>query len=278
VYNGFLVTAALYVLLLVAFGTSAQGEGSVKHAAPSYSVESVLNSTTYQPGPFAPNTIVSIFGEELAYSEEAAPAHALPLRLARVQVLSMRGQLGEPLPLHYVGPGQINFLLPDSLEPGPVFIRVSREGTAGPEVRIVLQETAPALFPWGEGLAIALHVEGELRPLITPDHPARPGEAVELYATGLGRAALVLKDGEVPAIPPFTIPGLTLKKRADLRVLVAGQPLDPARIIYAGLTPGCAALYQINFFLPENAPSDPEIRIAIGERISLEGLKLPLRP
>lgn len=276
----FSVIRALCLLLAVAFGTTARAEGSGKHAAPSYSAENIVVSTTYQAGPFAPNTIATIFGSDLAYSTEAASeltkaGDLLPGRLARVQVLAMRGNLGTPLPLHYVSPGQINFLIPDSLDPGDLTVRVVREGTAGPEAQIALQDVAPALIPCDTGVLTATHLDGTL---VSPDSPARRGEWVVLYVTGLGRTVQRLRDGEIPGLEPPSIAGYVIARLEELQVLVAGQPLDPARIYYAGLTPGAAALYQINMQLPEDTPADPEIRVALGARVSQEGLKLPLQP
>ncbi|HWQ55830.1 MAG TPA: hypothetical protein VN442_19235 [Bryobacteraceae bacterium] len=274
------MTAAPCVLLMVVFGTSALAESSGNDDAPSYTASSIVNSTTNQPGPFAPNTIVTIYGSRLANGEQAATEetiqeYRLPLRLARVQVLDRRGGLGVPLPLHYVGPEQINFLLPDSLDPGDVYVSVSREGRAGPVVRITVQEAAPALFPYDGGTVIATHLDGSL---ITPASSARPGEVVVLYCTGLGRTAQRLHDGELPDVPRVPLAGLMLKDLNALKVLLNGEPVHHARILYAGLTPGIAALYQINLLLPDDAPADPEVRLTIGKNLSMEGLKLPLQP
>lgn len=271
---------ALCLTPVVAFGTTAWAEGSTRHAAPSYSASGIVVSTTYQPGPFAPNTIVTVFGSDLAYSVEAASSlnivsNLLPTRLARVQVLAMRGQLGTPLPLHYASPGQINFVLPGSAVPGDLDICVVREGISGPVVRIPLQDVAPALIPLETGWLTATHADGAL---VTPSHPARPGEWVVLYATGLGPTVQRLRDGEVPGLQPPSIAGYAIARLEEFRVLFAGRPLERARIYYAGLTPGVTALYQVNAQVPEDAPADPEIRIAIGERSSQEGLKLPLQP
>ena len=41
-----------------------------------------------------------------------------------------------------------------------------------------------------------------------------------------------------------------------------------------GVAPGFAGLYQINFRVPEDAENSPQVRAAIGERLSLEGLRL----
>jgi uncharacterized protein (TIGR03437 family) len=91
---------------------------------------------------------------------------------------------------------------------------------------------------------------------------------------------LRLRDGEFPAVPPLTLAAITIKRLSEFRVTLAGAAVEPSRIIYAGLTPapGIAALYQINLQLPEQLPPDPEIRIAIGERVSPAGIKLTVRP
>ncbi len=61
-------------------------------------------------------------------------------------------------------------------------------------------------------------------------------------------------------------------------MLLNGTAVESARIGYAGLSPGFAGLYQINVQLPEDLETDPEIRIALGEEMSQEGVKLPAQP
>jgi uncharacterized protein (TIGR03437 family) len=46
---------------------------------------------------------------------------------------------------------------------------------------------------------------------------------------------------------------------------------------YAGLTPQSAGLYQINLQLPDSGPTDPELRVSIGDQSSQAGVKLALR-
>ena len=272
--------APLALLLAVAFGTSALAESSGRRAGPSYTPAGMAVATNNRPGPFAPNQIVSLYGSDLAYSTEAAGGanirdNLLPDRLARVQVLVMSGKAGIPVPLLYVSAEQINFVLPDSLDPGEYDIVVAREGTSGPLARIGLQDVAPAFVENPAGIAVATHADGAP---VTADSPARPGEVVVLYATGLGPSVLRLRDGEVPAIPPLPLSGLVIKRLAELRVLLAGEAVDASRVLYAGLTPGLAALYQVNVQLPDQLPADPEIRLAIGDIFSPEAVKLPVLP
>jgi hypothetical protein len=45
----------------------------------------------------------------------------------------------------------------------------------------------------------------------------------------------------------------------------------------AGISPPYAGLFQINLRIPEDAPSDPEIRCGFPERMSLAGSTLLIR-
>lgn len=267
------MTASHLAVLLVAFGTSAYGESSRRAAAPAYSATSIVHSATNRPGPFAPNTVVSIYGTDLSYNTEtAAPKdNVTPDKAAGVQVLAN----GTPAPLLYVSPAQINFIIPASFVEGTLEVRVVREGTSGPAVKFNLDALAPGLFQVDGGPALAAHPDGSV---VTAEQPARPGESIVLYAAGLGYTALQLRDGEVPWVPPLTAANLAIKRQSDLRILLDGKPLETASVTYAGLMPGYAALYHIKVNLPADTPVNPEVRIAIGESISPEGVKLLVQP
>ena len=63
----------------------------------------------------------------------------------------------------------------------------------------------------------------------------------------------------------------------DFRVVLNGTDVDSHLVLYAGVTPGFAGLFQINLQLPANAPSNPEIRIGYGAQLSPAGRILPLQ-
>jgi len=104
--------------------------------------------------------------------------------------------------------------------------------------------------------------------LITPGSPALAGETVVVYACGLGRT--------LPNPAPGVIPqsAALIQRLSDLKVYLGGTAVDPASILYAGLTPGSAGLYQIDLILPASLGTDPEIRVAIADQSSPAGLKL----
>src|ERR1035437_4348012 len=135
--------------------------GSVWGAGPSYSAAGIVNASNYAVGPFAPNSVIAVFGVGLARDEHTLveadlvackssilAARCLPLELNYVRVYVQ----DQPVPLLYVGPGQINFLMPTSGIPGPVTVRVATQGITGqdlggPYAPVPRAPAAPALFP-----------------------------------------------------------------------------------------------------------------------------------
>ena len=235
---------------------------------PFYTAASIVNTSNYTGGPFAPNSILSIFGTGLSRgtaSQTADDIHAgaLPFEMAYTRVYVDNA----PAPLFYVSATQINVLMPPTESVGARKIRVAREGITGPEITVTLVDAAPALFLMSGGYAIATHANNQL---ITADSPAHSGEIIVIYATGLGRTAPTPAAEEIPAKPAQIV------RLADLRVMLNGAAVPASRIQYAGLTPGYAGLYQINVALPDGLPADPEIRVAILDQTSPAGLKLPV--
>jgi uncharacterized protein (TIGR03437 family) len=81
-----------------------------------------------------------------------------------------------------------------------------------------------------------------------------------VYATGLGATEPNPGPGEVPQTAA-TIVGV-----ASLAVSLDGAVLPSYLIKYAGVTPGCVGLYQINIELPTSVGTDPVIQVAVGSQ------------
>ena len=238
-------------------------------AAPAYSAASVVNASNYSAGPFAPNSVLSVFGSGLARSAESLTAGDirngfLPVELNYTRVLVDN----IPAPLFYVSDTQVNFLVPSKQINGDARVQVIREGLFGPMITISIVDAAPALFAQPDGFAIATHADNSL---IASGSPAHANEVVVVYATGLGKAVTNPAAGE---LPPYVS---QIANLAALKVSLDGVAVDASRIQYAGLTPGSAGLYQINLTLPANPGNDPEIRVAVGAVSSPAGLKLAVK-
>ena len=241
-------------------------EGLAWAQAPSYSAASIVNGANFTAGAAAPNSFLSLFGSNLAWDAQPLTTDlitngCLPISLAGVQVWVGSAYA----PLYYVSPTQINLLIPANLKPGPVTLRVVRQGVTGPEITLTLASAAPQLFATTEGYLIAQHADYSL---INPDAPAHPGEVIVVYAIGLGQTAPQPEPGEIPTYPGW------MTQLSDLQVTVGGVALTPDRIWYAGLTPGWPGLYQINLVLPDPLDANPELLVAVGSQVSSTGLKL----
>jgi uncharacterized protein (TIGR03437 family) len=71
-----------------------------------------------------------------------------------------------------------------------------------------------------------------------------------LYLTGLGAVDNAVSDGApAPSKEPLA------RVTGPLAVYIGGQLVPASSILYAGLAPGLASLYQINLQVPQTVPS-----------------------
>ena len=186
-----------------------------------YSAASIVNAATQTGDALAPNTIATIYGQNLSPVAYAVAAGDLagglmPTALQGVTVLVR----GIPCGLFYVAPGQINFLIPYELTAGAANLVVVRQGTAGPSVNIQLSATAPGFFQWNGNAAVAVHLDGRL---VSKDLPAHAGEVILLYAAGLGRTTPDAVSGKIAS---FAAP---IAAAGQMQVLVYDKRPDAAR-------------------------------------------------
>ncbi len=240
---------------------------TVPSTAPSYTAASIVQAATQQAAALAPNTIATIYGSNLAYDTRAITSAdltggALPTSLDGVTV-TVNGIL---CGLFYVSPGQINYLVPYQVTAASAAVQVVRQGVRGPVVTIALAPTSPAFFEWNGNQAIAVHADGTL---ISTAAPAASGEAIVLFAAGLGRTS----PDVTPNAPPAA--AASLLYAPQLQVWLNGVAMAAGSVLYAGVTPGFAGLYQINLRLPAPVPSNPAIQVTIGSQSSPPAVVLP---
>lgn len=258
--------ALLLVAALAGF-TQGIGNGATREA-PSYSATSVVNSASNQVGAVAPNTFLTIYGSNLAYTTKAvseADIHdnVLPTILPGTGVSVYINRIRAHM--FYVSPSQLNVLIPADARPGPAQLQVVLDNVLGPSINLTLAASAPALFQYGEHTAIAVHADGRL---LSDEAPGTAGEDVVLYATGLGQTVPSAIYGVIPRAAAL------IADAPLFRVLLDGVAVDPSRVSYVGAAPGFAGLYQINLKLPDSIGSNPEIRLQTTDAISPAGIQL----
>lgn len=236
---------------------------------PQYSAESIVCEASGMPGLFAPNSLISIHGRHLAWVERSRTDDdvrdgTLPLILPGTSVVVMVNGLAAPVQI--VSPERVTFLMPPGLAEGRAEIRLIHAGRSGPGARVELAAQAPALFLWEPGIALARHAESS--EWVEPGRPALPGDEVIVYAAGLGATDPPLEYRRMPEAPA------EIAARDSLLLWLNEHALGGEDILYAGVMPGFPGLYEVRFKLPAGIPSNPVLRLQIGERFSQEEIRL----
>jgi uncharacterized protein (TIGR03437 family) len=185
----------------------------------------------------APGALLSLFGERLSHGEQIATR--LPLA---VQMNAVRAAIAnQPAPLLFVSPGQINLEVPSSLAPGTHPLTVWHAGSESQPFNLTVASVAPQIFSLsqdgtGQG-AILIASTGIIAG--PQGRPARPGEIIEIYCTGLGASA------------------------QPVEVLIGGLQ---ASVLFSGAAPGFAGLNQVNARVPAVQPA-----LSVPVRITIAG-------
>ncbi len=202
----------------------------------------IQNSAAETPhNTVAPGSAVAIYGVNLAADLAAAPAGKLPHTLEHVTV-RVGGQV---VPLFFVSPGQINVQLPSNLVDGKHTLTVHLEGKPEASETFIVARNAPGLFSIGDGkaaIAVATHQDGTA---ISAHSPARHGEVVTLYGTGLGPYHPEPADGvAVPANAKYPL--------ADSVMLMNGK--QQASPVWAGAAPAKIAVAAVQIKIDGTFP------------------------
>lgn len=211
-------------------------------AQPQITANGVVNAASNAPvgwpnSSIAPGSIFSIYGTNLGPA--SSPALAFPLQTTlggvSVQVTSASGT-EDAIPI-FVGPKQINAILPDNTPTGDATLTVIYNGQSGNAVSFQVIAHSFGIFttvPAWYGGGIITGAKGQL---FIFDSPANPGDVVTLWGTGLGASP-----GDDGSAPPQRVDMPNL----PLSVYVGSQA---ATVTYRGRS-GFTGEDQINFVVP----------------------------
>ncbi len=215
-------------------------------SAPYIDPTGIINAASFAPFTtgLAPGELVSIYGSNLAASTVVTRGGvAFPSTLGGVRVLMNN----RPSALYFVSPGQIAAIVPYGTTEGIVQVQVERDGVTSNAVTMYRYVTGPGIFSQsqsGEGIGAVLHADSTL---VTEAKPARPGEVIQVFLTGLGAVFPTISDGALGG-------GSTLNRTSPGTVKAYVDNLA-AEVSYAGLAPSLSGLYQVNLKIPDNAAS-----------------------
>ncbi len=215
--------------------------------------DSVVNAASFRPaadpnGAIAPGATVAIFGSNLASATQVAVGTPLASQLLDTCVVFTVGNQIFPAPLFFVSSNQINAQVPFDLPPGTASVQVRRAEQVSAAQPVKVARVSPGIFTLsqqGSGAGMILHAESF--ELVSESVPARPGEFLVLFGTGLGAVQPPVSSGQ----PAPGSPRLAQTVNAPL-VNIGGIP---APVTFSGLAPGFVGLYQVNVQVPMEVPA-----------------------
>jgi len=226
---------------------------------PSVSEDGVLNNAGYNLASLAlaPGMIAAVFGTNLTDGSSCIPPSCNPAfgndgRLGTTMSGTQVTVNGTPVPIYYASPGQLGIQIPTELAAGEAAIQVSVGDQSSPPQTVSVEPVSPGIFAFsgdGRGPGAITHADGSA---VSAQNPARPGEVVILYATGLGQVSPAVATGARPAEVSRTVEAAT--------VILDGTSVIPD---FAGLAGCCVGLNQVNVRIPENTRSANDIPLVL---------------
>lgn len=237
-------------------------------AAAPLSVNAVVNSASMAAGPLAPGTLVTIKGSGFSDDEITASANGmqeLPRKLGGAQVFFN----GTALPILSVSPTEVQFQLPyhlSGLSAGAIYVRSERaDGSAelSKGTPIEIQSAAPGIYAFGGeeprgGLILHSQASGSspAGAPVTTANPARAGETLLVWATGLGD----VENAAAKAGSPLNAADAPVANAIE-----AGVDGRAVTVISSILPQGAIGVYEVRIQLPDDMSSDPKAQLSLLE-------------
>ncbi|MBI1354290.1 MAG: hypothetical protein GC160_08085 [Acidobacteria bacterium] len=244
---------------------------SVLGAQPVLTTDGFVNAASFRPG-LSPGSAASIFAVNITGDVQGIaatpydPASGFPTVFRGVQVL-VNGVAAPILALVNInGQEQVNIQVPFQTSGNFATVTVINNSSQSSIPGVPVFSPQPGIFEvtdtGGSRFAAALHVDYSL---VSPTNPARPGEAVQLFLTGMGRLEPAVATNVAGPVPP----ALTV---ADPTVTLDGTVQEVLGSFYA---PQLISVYQVNFIV--GAAAQPGNR-ALQVELSGVGSKIVVLP
>jgi uncharacterized protein (TIGR03437 family) len=215
-------------------------------------------------GALAPGMIIEVYGAGLATTKGNPGVLPLPTSFQGTSLIVGPSQA----PLYFVSGGQLDVQVAAELAPNQQYPVIAiLNGALSVPVMADVSPVQLGVAAQADGHVIAQH--GADSSSVDSNHPAKPGEVLVIYLSGMGPTKPSVKSG---AAAPTSEP--LARVTIQPTVTVDGQN---ATVQFAGLTPGYVGLYQVNFQVPSNAKSGDLSLILTQGGVSSNGTTLPVK-
>ena len=234
---------------------------SLTRVRPQISANGIVNAANFDAAtPVAPGSYATIFGSDLSDFTDYAKTTTLPMAIDSVRVSFDVPSAGISVPgrLTFISKSQVNVQIPWELQgQTSAQVKVILSEANGVLVTLPLSNYSPGIFEVGTAAAAALDTSFKL---ITGANPAKRGQAIQIYANGLGPVTNQPATGE---------PASSTKLSQTTAVPVVTIGGQSAQVLFSGLAPGFPGLYQLNVIVPASvATGQQKMSISIGGKTS----------
>jgi uncharacterized protein (TIGR03437 family) len=239
----------------------------VSARGPQFTAAGVTNGASFAHG-LSPGEIATIFGIGLGAGQGVVQATSVPLPTQLLTTAVTVSRVAAPLFAvdNFSGSEQINFEVPwEIAAQTSTQVVVTSNGVSSQPVPVAVYTAQPGVFTVDGVNAVAVH--GANQQPVTLTNPASAGEIVVLYATGMGPVENQPRTGS-----PASSTALS-STMLPVAVTIGGQA---AHVMFSGLTPGYAGLYQINLTVPSIGSGAQDLIVTAGGVVS-KLVKIPVQ-
>jgi uncharacterized protein (TIGR03437 family) len=217
-------------------------------------VNAVANGASNLSGPVAPGEVIVIYGSGLG-----------PAQLAQYQ-LNSNGLVpssvggtsvyinGSPAPVLYSSANQVAAVVPFGISGSLAQLYVQNQNLTSAPFNLSVASQIPAIFTLGSGTGQAAVINNKDGSINGAGHPAKVGDYVQLYITGVGQTNPAGSDGLINAA---TLPVPV----APVTVTIGGLP---AGVNFAGGAPGTVAgVFQLNAQIPAGVTAGSAVPVVV---------------
>lgn len=205
-----------------------------------------VSAANYRGGEFAPESLVTAYGQRLATATQVAPVPVATLAGTTVKVFDSAGAMRDGL-LTFVSPAQINYIMPAGLANGPATIIITSGDGNIATAEVVIAPVAPGLFSAnGNGQGVAAGYVLRVKPDGT-----RSSEPIARYDETRKELVAIPIDLGAEGEQVFFIGfGSGVRGRSALSAVRATIGGVVATLNYAGPQTETPGLDQLNILLP----------------------------
>ena len=210
-------------------------------------ISGVLNAAAnlaFQP--LTPGGLITISGTLL--SDQIAQATSVPFGESLGDTSASIA--GQPMPIATTDPGKVSAIIPYGIPVNtPQQLILQRADTLSLPIQINMAAASPAIFVGSGGQGMIADANGNL---IGPGNPAKSGDTITIYCSGLGELTTTVAAGDYG--PQYSATTTTVA------VNIGGQP---ATVNYSGLAPALVGIYIVQAKIPDGVSSGDQVPVTV---------------